>query len=519
MKRFLLAGAAMLATTGAASAAPATWCKGVQVDPGKLRALERKDPGDLIKAFVSAECNPTGEIEAHRDEIEQARALWSRRLGMTEADWSDAVAYATTQVAAIQPAMTARSLLGASPLDQYAVILAAGNPTADMDALYAADMFEPGLSAAGRFAFLKTSCVRTAPVDAYGMTGSEVIWAICQADIDRMDLAKLLEEIHADTTHDAALRMKLRLDAYELSAALRDHRVEVDQMKARDEASKRLFTLAAEAREAWTSSVGKSARLLELVLAMDSAAVTPSRKQLEGCESSTAAALAEAVSAIPARSFAGMHDDRGHPEAGFATAAGPVLAASPAVLLAAGAVLRCAPGTDLATYLHAIVDAGPPSRGPRNAALARIKSARIAYDNVNAKLVYPQPRPYGEHYLDAIFQARSLGGVVKSVQKHGDTWKVEIQRTSIRTLDCTRSHRTGRISKIHSNGHVEYEDVCDRSETRTHDNTWDPFELSARYAAWLAPGVMFSATGKDVIAVWPSAAAKTPSIVLGGQVH
>lgn len=519
MKRFVWAGVVMLATTRAAGAAPATWCNGVQVDPGELHALERKDPGDLIKAFVSAECNPTREIEAHRDELEQARAMWSRRLGMTEAEWSDAVAYATTPVHAIRAGMTARSLAAASPLDQYAVILKAGDSTGDMDALYAADMFEPRLSEAGRLAFVETSCVRPAPVDAHGMTGTEVIWAICQADIDRMDIPKFLEEIHTDTTHDGALKMKLRLDAYELSAALKRHLAEIEQMKARDDASKRLFTLASQAREAWSSSVGKNTRLLELVLAMDSAALTQSRKQLEGCEESTAAALAEAVSTIPARSFAGMYDDRGHPNAGFAAVAGPVLATSPAVLLAAGAVLRCAPKTDISAYLHDIVDLGAPSRGPRNAALARIKSTRITYDNANARLVYPQPRPYGEHYLGEMFQARSLGGVVKSVQKHGDTLKVEIKQTFVRTLDCTRSHRTGRISKINADGRVEYEDVCDRSELRTHDNTWSSFELSARYATWLRPGVMFSATGKDVIAVWPSATAKTPSIVLGGQVH
>jgi hypothetical protein len=519
MKRFLLTGVLMLATTEAAWAAPAAWCKGVQVDPGTLRALERKDPGDLIKAFVSAECNPTSEIEAHRDELETARAQWSKRLGMTEAEWSDAVAYATTQVYAIRAGMTAKSLAAASPLDEYAVIMKASEPTADMDALYAADMFEPDLSEAGRFAFIARSCVRAAPVDAYGMTGSEVIWAICQADIERMDIAKLLGEIHADTTQDGALKMKLRLDAYELSAALKSHLAEVEQIKQRDNASKRLFTLASQARDAWSSSVGKNTRLLELVLAMDSATLMQSRKQLEGCEESTAAALAEAVSTLPASSFAGMYDDRGHPNAGFAAIAGPVLATSPAVLLAAGAFLRCAPKADISAYLHDIVDLGAPSRGPRNAALARIKSTKITYDNANAKLVYPPPKPYGEHYLSEIFQARSLGGVVKSVQKHGDTLKVEIKQTFIRTLDCTRSHKTGRISKINADGRLEYEDVCDRSELRTHDNTWNALELSARYAAWLKPGVMFSAAGKDVIAVWPSAAAKTPSIVLGGQVH
>ena len=34
----------------------------------------------------------------------------------------------------------------------------------------------------------------------------------------------------------------------------------------------------------------------------------------------------------------------------------------------------------------------------------------------------------------------------------------------------------------------------------------------------LKPGAVFSQSGKDVIAVWPSASAKMPSMVLGGAV-
>ena len=80
-----------------------------------------------------------------------------------------------------------------------------------------------------------------------------------------------------------------------------------------------------------------------------------------------------------------------------------------------------------------------------------------------------------------------------------------------------RSHDTSKVSRVRADGTVEYQSICDRSEVRSHDHTWTGFELAAKYAAWLKPGVVFSSTGKDVIAVWPSAAARAPSIVLGGK--
>jgi hypothetical protein len=227
--------------------------------------------------------------------------------------------------------------------------------------------------------------------------------------------------------------------------------------------------------------------------------------------------LAEAVATIPARAFAGMRDERDDPSAGFATLGGPVLAESPAVTLAASASLRCTPDADISAFLKEIVAYGAPSRGPRNAALAKIKSAKITYDRAGAKLTFPRPKPFGGAYLEGALQARSTGGSVKSVKRSGDTLTVELHQTLIRTRDCVASH-TGKVARIHSDGRIEHESICDRNEVRTHDHTWTAFTLSAKYAAWLKPGVVFSSTGKDVIAIWPSAKANTPSIVLGGAV-
>jgi hypothetical protein len=107
---------------------------------------------------------------------------------------------------------------------------------------------------------------------------------------------------------------------------------------------------------------------------------------------------------------------------------------------------------------------------------------------------------------------------VRSVKRSGATVTVEVDKTLVTQQDCLASHSTGRVSRVRDNGSVEYERVCDRSGTVVHDHTWTPFELSAKYAAWLKPGVVFSAVDGDVIAIWPSKTAKAPSIVLGGEV-
>lgn len=517
----LAGGAAVLAGAGPAAAAPPAWCKDAASEAADLQKLSSRDPRDVIKTFVAVECAPSAEIEAHRGDIETARQAWSKRLGMAEADWADAVVYARTHDDSQVPAdVSVKNLAQATPLDQYAVVRKAGEALSDMDALYAADMFEPNLTEAGRLGFVQAACFnhnQPALVDGNGMTGTEVIWGICQADLERIDVAKLFGEIRGDAAHDGALRMKLRIAAYELPARIKAHGAEVQQMLQRDVANAALFKIAGEARSEWASGIGKNAKLLALVLTMDSAALSQSRKLLEGCAETTAAALTEAVSTIPARAFAGMHDAPGDGLVGFAAAALPVLAATPAVNLAAIAAVRCSTEGDLAPLWSAVVDTGPPSRGPRSTALARIASTHFDYDKVGAALVYARAKPYGNSYPGGGAHPRSSGGTIKSVKRAGDTLTIESPRKLVRTEDCVRSHQ-GKAVKLHDDGHIEYESICDKTQIRTHDRTDAPFHVSAKYAAWLAPGAVYSAIGTNIIAVWPSATAKTPSMVLGTAV-
>jgi hypothetical protein len=517
-------GAMSLVMASAAHAGPAAWCKGASGGSPDLRDLASKEVREVILGFVAAECAPNAEVEAHRGELEQSRAAWSKKLGMTEADWADAVAYAaTSDDYSINASISTKNLATATPLDQYALIEKSdGGPSATADQMYATDMFERNLSEVGRFAFLSSTCFdssRNTVRDDAGLTGAEVTWAICQPDFEKFNLAKFYDELRADTAHDGAIKMKLRILAMDFSRKIKDHAAQVAEMKKRDDANKKVFDLAAGAREDWLSGVGKNTKLLDLVLSVESGRIAESRKLLEGCAEATTAAVAQAVSKIPAKSFIGFADDRYNGGIGFATNAGLVLMQSPEMMLAAIAYVQCDPKDEMSLFLGPVLDYAPGARGPRNAALGKLRTAKVTYDNVNAKLTFPKPEPYGGFYGQSAFKSDSMGGVVKSVKPEaGGDVLVLLEKTTITTTECVKSHKTNRIQEIRIDGSVRYEEICEKSGKVTRDNTWFDVKVNKKYASQLKPGVQFSATGKALLAVWPNKNAKAPSIVLGAQV-
>jgi hypothetical protein len=522
-------GALSLVLAGTASAGPAAWCKGAQVGDPNIKDLSSKTPRDVIKAFVAAECSPNAEVEAHRGEIEKARDAWTRKLGMTEADWAGAVPYAqASDDYSIAATVETKTLASASPIDQYAVIMKTQDNVSDapiaMDAFYATDMFESKLSEVARFAFLKTSCFEAGKLtvrDDAGMVGSEAWWAVCQQDFEKLDLAKFFSQIRADSTHGGAIKMKLRVAAYDLPALIKDHAAKVAEAFKRDDANKKLFEIAAGARNEWTSTLGKDTQLLDLTLAMESATIAQSRKQFDGCADTTQAALASTISEIPAKKFEVEVDDRKDwkGEKSFMTTGSPVLAAHPRVMLAMIPWVLCSPKAELATYMTGLLDRSPGARGPRNAAFGKLRATPVTYDSVNAKLRFPELQPYSTHYTPPVaWDGAGTGGVIKAIKPSGDVLKIDLERTTESFKDCLKSHKTGRISKLESDGRVRYEEICDKAGTVTRDNTWTGLEVLAKYAKQLKPGVRYTAIGKDVLAVWPSKTAKVPSFVLGAPV-
>jgi hypothetical protein len=262
---------------------------------------------------------------------------------------------------------------------------------------------------------------------------------------------------------------------------------------------------------------------------MESAAYFRSRKQYEGCEAKTQAALAKAVATIPAKAFQTAHDQRDDPFHGFAYTAAPVIANSPAAYLAATAYAVCQPQTGTGQYLLAVLNSVPGTRGPRTSALAALMGTQPKFDDVDKKLQWPpsKGRPTGA----MTGMLASYGGVVLSTTpskgKNGaakgkDLVALKLEKTLIKQMDCVKSHTGNHLARIDSTGNIEYESICDKTALVTHDHTWFNANVVAADGKWLTAGVVFSATyGREdanVLAVWPNKSATVPSMVLGGAV-
>jgi len=515
---------AFVAATEPAVAGVPAWCKGASFGSAgyDLKDLSATDPREVVIAFAKATCTPTPEAEAGRAEIEKARQAWTKKLRMTEDDWADAVVYANSDYRSEKLEFSTKDLAAFTPLDQYKALTdgfprPGGNPPF-REPFYLADAFEGRLSEVGRFAFIM-ECLSLGSQSVSSIPS--VTWALCQVDIDRFDPVKFSEQVRSDTAHAGALRMSMRLRALELPAKLKEHAAEVQKLFAKDEAYKKVFDVVVKARTEWASEVGSNTKLIDLALAMDSGALSQSRKAFDGCEDKTATALTAEISKVPAKSFAGMKDVRMDPYAGFAAGAGPMLMKIPAVSLASMPYILCHSKSAIADFLAAYLQDTPGYRGPRTAAITKVMAEKIALDDMNAKIEYP---PFGSRpYARSHGSIGSAGGVVATAKVVDDVVNVDLEKTLIKRMECIKSHSTNRISRILPDGKIEYESICDQSGLVTHDTTWGTFKIRKDYAPLLKKGVMFSSVGtndkgSEVVALWASKSAELPSMVLGAAV-
>ena len=503
-----LASGVVALASGTASAGPAGWCKGAGTDKPDMGDLSSKDADRVIKAFVLAECSPDPEVEAHRADIEKARAVWSKRLGMNESDWADAVAYSGVREYDIKPDLSTKNFLEMTPIDQWIAIgKAQGDIQGPMDAFYVADVYDAKLSEVGRLALID-ECIRQ---------DDPILWASCQDDIDKLDYARLYDQVRADASHGGDIRQKIRMHAYAMPARLKEHADKVAKLKAEDAAWKKAFDIGTSSRTVWATIAAKNAKYLALAAEMESALVAKSRTMFDGCDDKTYPALGEAISTMPAKSFAKMHDVRDDPFKGFAFAALPVAMKNPAVNLAAIAVTLCGQRKSLAAVLGGALSTTSSLRGPRNFAISKMANASLQLDDMSKQIYWPKMR---HPYVSGAY-LQSAGAHIKSIKKTGDHLTVESAPMMITTEDCVSEHTGKHIERVHDDGRVDYELICDKTAMRKHDISWAPFDVDARYEKLLKVGQVFSAVyggkGADIIAIWSSPSAAAPSWMLGGN--
>jgi hypothetical protein len=509
-KVMLLAAASgvVALASGTALAGTPSWCKGASDKEPQMYELSSKDPYEVIKVLVAAECHPNAEVEAHRAEIEKAREAWGKRLGMSEGDWADAVAYTSVHDYDIKPDMTTKKFVEMTPIDQW---IAIGKAQADtqggMDAFYVADIFDAKLSEVGRLAFIE-ECARTE---------DGILWASCQDDIDKLDYTRLYDQLRADANHGGDIRQKIRIQAYMMPERLKEHAEKVAKLKEEDPAWKKAFEIAASSRTEWATLASKNAKYLALAAEMESAFAAKSRSMFEGCDDKTFAALGEAMSTVPAKTFAKMHDVRDDPFGGFAFKALPIAVKTPSVNIASIGVALCNQRKDLAAILGSALSSTSSLRGPHNFAISKMADASLQLDDMSKKIYWPKLR----HPYENSAHLATAGANIKSIKKHGDRLTVESAPMMVTTEDCVAEHVGKHIERVHDDGRVDYERICDKTAMVKHNVAWAPFEIDVRYEKLLKVGQMFSATygdkDADVIAIWSSPNATAPSWMMGGN--
>lgn len=314
--------ASCLLVPAVARAEPA-WCKAAteRINASPKDVYEATDADDAVYWIVGALCYSDADTKAEADKIEAARQSWSKKLGMTEADWVDAAEWSARsdrRSPSIYPSDPKAAWSTWSPIDQYAGLVNStlGDSSRAVDPAYLADAFGARLTEVGRLGYIET-CL--------GSRAEPVEWAICQPDIDAFDAAKFASELRTDP-RGGFYRMAVRIRRHELTQALAERAEKVKALKAKDPGYAQMFTLAETARKDWGKT---NPKLVELMTTMDEARVTNSRRASEGCGKRTWEAWKGVLGAFPAKQYSTIAPDPDFRETSFFEKALAMLVATP----------------------------------------------------------------------------------------------------------------------------------------------------------------------------------------------
>jgi hypothetical protein len=500
----------MLAMVGAmrtASADVPAWCKQLGLEHDWARDLEEaihQDDTRALTTLINLTCRPDDRSKAKDKELGEARARWSKRLDLTDADWADAAAWTGSDNTLIPspPDKLAWSTL--NPIDQYRAIQFAESSRVETNVDYIADAFGQHLTETGRFGYIE-ACVSRKDDAAH--------WAMCQGDLDQFDPKKMVAELRSDTTHKPYERFVLRLKLDGFGDMLKKHAAALKDLFAKDSAYKKIFDVAAQARKDWSNT---DAALADLVLQMDDARATNSRKAYDGCIDKTWPAFQAAVATIPAKAFANVKDEH---DKLLVNQYAEILAATPNGYLASVALAWCMHGLERGDRLTgAIRDATnywPGFRGPRTAAQSALYQTAIVFDDRDTKFSPGEVRHNWQIWATDTNGTDEGTAVVAKVTTKGEVTTIAFTKQSGKQTHCTNYKESTKIRGFDSAGGIVYEGTCLKEETETIDMTHDPLPVNTRYIAGVKPGVVVHVMKDVVEVVFPKAGAKVPSYVLG----
>lgn len=512
MKQWQMVSVSMcLVAAGRAEAKPA-WCPDSMMQVSQADANSDK-PDALVDAVLTAECSDSPQADANA-----IRSKVSTRLGMTDADWSDAGAWVNHGRSSIDvEAQYKLAWTNMGPVEQFAGAHRAQIAAGSIDAPYFFDALGPRLTETGRAGFIDWCIASDKPV----------VWAMCQPDIDVFDMKKALTQIGSDKVASPQVRMQVRITIAGLGPKLKQHAADVSALLAKDAVYKQMFDIAKQERSAWDARYKANDPTLDVAAEMEDATVTESRKAAEGCRDKTWTAVKGVISKIPAKSFVTdrLESDKFDMQFfdrirdTFATTVFTDERAFPAV----NAYVMCWELQDDPKPKDALVALVAPigsrvmgARGPRTSTASSIFLANLKPDDRSAQIEFPRTeRQWFRGPYDVSFSDRA---VVSAVKPAGDKVTIEFEKKKHEELVVFGCHETNHIRAIHSDGTLVYDEVCTGTKMKTFMVGPPPETVDKVTAAGVKPGVMVMTGAPQVLLVWPNAKAEAPSFVLGQPV-
>lgn len=505
------AAAVLLLHVAPAHAAPA-WCKGgpsrdkPQYDMKSL--FSETQPRRALTNLIGATCYADADIASYAKQIEATRLAWSKKLGLTDADWVDVNEWAhypfeirnMNDVSAKNRQAPWSSF---SALDQFGAL---SSYSMQIDHAYVADAFGAKLTQLGRLSYVNT-CLQNKVDD----DDAAVWYAMCAADVAALDEAKLYAEISADKTHELADRMAVRMVTYETLQMLPAHRANVQALRAKDPAYDKMFELAEQAQKQWSSADPK---IVALMADLDDAHVSGSRKASAGCMTRAEEAWKTVVEAVPTKALASIHGEAGNT---YLQQMLPLVTDKPSGYLAAIALNVCANLEDKVDALTRAIGGAfvrwPGFRGPRTGAQTAILTANLQLDRREGRIEYPR---LAREFIRGDGNSSFIGtAAISGVKVEGEMATITFAKLKVRQNRCVKGHNTNRIQRVMDSGQIVYEYVCDKYIDETIEVPPSaPVTVRAKYAKGLTAGMAVTVSEDVVAAAYPKNSA-TPSIVTG----
>lgn len=504
----------LLALPTTASAAP-PWCKGgsnIEKPDYDIKTMfTETDAHRSLLNLIGGTCYLDDEDVAYKRQIEATRVAWSKKLGLTDADWVEVNEWAhLTRSERGQDRFfssdrkAAWSTLG--PLDQFAEL--SGSDIGQVDAGYVADAFGSKLTQLGRLGYVQR-CMERATKD-----DGPVTLAMCATDAAALDMAKIVAEINGDKSHGTADRMTARLVAYETITKLPQLKTTIAELKKKDDAYAKMFELGEAAHKAWGSV---DPTLVQLVADLDDAYITGSRKASKGCMPRALAGWKTAVEAVGAKPLEGIRSEAGNE---FMPQMVAIVVKQPNGYLAALALNVCAHLENkedaLTKLIGAALERWPGFRGPRTGTQTAIFTAGLELDQRGATIEYPELK---REFVTGDPNTGTFGfGTVLSVKTAGDKATITFKKEKVKQTRCVKGHYTNQISQI-LNGTIHYYYVCDKEVNEVIEvPPSPPVTVVARYAADLKPGMVIRVSDDVVSVAYPNKGSTTPVLAAGVKV-